>query len=142
MWLLACQARPEKWSPSHDIKGLEKSFKLQYLSGSQEVTIKFLHGGRISQEAGLAAISDLEASLRSFSKSLETGDGDRVKQEVPNMQQDALTYVGRIEEAMVQGFPFKIPERFDNLPQLKVQIPAWQPSIQGQRMSKPKGRSA
>ena len=63
------------------------------------------------QDAGLQAISDLEASLRGFSKRLETGDGDRVKQEVPDMQQDALTYVGRIEEAMVQGFPFKVPER-------------------------------
>ena len=38
------------------------------------------------------------------------------------MQQDALTYVGRIEEAMVQGFPFKVPERFAELPQLKVNI--------------------
>ncbi len=76
----------------------------------------------IIQDAGLKAISDLEASLRGFSKRLETGDGDRVKQEVPDLQQDALTYVGRIEEAMVQGFPFKVPERFASLPQLKASL--------------------
>lgn len=74
------------------------------------------------QDAGLQAISDLEGSLRNFSKRLEAGDGDRVKQEVPDLQQDALTYVGRIEEAMVQGFPFEVPKKFANLPQLKVSI--------------------
>lgn len=78
------------------------------------------------QQDGLKAIGDLEASLRKFSSTLEQDTsgqaGERVKQEVPALQQDALRYVGRIEEAMVQGFPFKVPEKYANLPQLKVRL--------------------
>lgn len=76
------------------------------------------------QQEGLQAISDLESSLRNFQTQLEQDtsgqNGERVKQEIPALQQDALRYVGRIEEAMVQGFPFKVPEKYANLPQLKV----------------------
>ena len=78
------------------------------------------------QDDGIQAISDLEASLRKFSSELEQDasglNGERIKQEIPALQQDALKYVGRIEEAMVQGFPFKVPEKYANLPQLKVHI--------------------
>lgn len=42
------------------------------------------------------------------------------KQAVPSAQQNALTYVGQIEEAMVKKFPFEVPQQYDNLPQLKV----------------------
>eukprot|EP00884_Botryococcus_braunii_P004285 jgi/Botrbrau1/13858/Bobra.0056s0091.3 len=65
--------------------------------------------------AGLAAIDALEVSLRQFSEVLESKD----KQEVPARQQDALLYVGQIEEAMVKGFPFQVPKEYDSLPQLK-----------------------
>lgn len=47
---------------------------------------------------------------------METGD----KQAVPAAQQNALTYVGQIEEAMMKGFPFDVPSQYDNLPQLKA----------------------
>jgi hypothetical protein len=78
------------------------------------------------QEEGLKALSELEANLRAFSKILEgteQKDAEKVKQEVPVLQQEALAYVGRVEEAMVQGFPFKVPEQYSNLPQLKVLSP-------------------
>lgn len=74
------------------------------------------------KEEGLKALSELEANLRAFSKILEgteQKDAEKVKQEVPVLQQEALAYVGRVEEAMVQGFPFKVPEQYSNLPQLK-----------------------
>jgi len=74
------------------------------------------------KEEGLRAISDLEANLRAFSKTLEMTeqkDTEKVKQEVPVLQQEALGYVGRVEEAMVQGFPFKVPDQYSSLPQLK-----------------------
>ena len=86
------------------------------------------------QQDGLQAISDLEASLRNFSSQLEQDtsglNGERVKQEIPALQQDALKYVGRIEEAMVQGFPFKVPEKYASLPQLKVGFTYHQRSAQ------------
>lgn len=73
------------------------------------------------QNDGLKAIGELETSLRSFSAMLENdANSERTKQEVPLKQQEALLYVGRIEEAMVQGFPFQVPAKYDNLPQLKV----------------------
>ena len=65
----------------------------------------------------------MEANLRAFSKTLEASEGkdaEKVKQEVPTLQQETLMYVGRVEECMVQGFPFKVPEQYANLPQLKV----------------------
>lgn len=76
------------------------------------------------QAGGMQAVQDLENSLRSFSAMLENDTNvDRAKQEVPFKQQEALLFVGRIEEAMVQGFPFKVPEQYDNLPQLLVRLP-------------------
>ena len=68
------------------------------------------------QEEGLQAIADLENSFKEFDRVLETGD----KQAVPIRQQDALGYVGQIEEAMVKEFPYQVPSKYDYLPQLKV----------------------
>jgi hypothetical protein len=42
------------------------------------------------------------------------------KQAVPIKQQQALDYVGAVEEAMVGAFPFTVPADYANLPQLKV----------------------
>jgi hypothetical protein len=40
--------------------------------------------------------------------------------QVPIIQQKCLDAVGAVEEAMVDGFPFIVPEEYSNLPQLKV----------------------
>ena len=68
------------------------------------------------QDDGLKAIANLEEAFKECDKVVESGD----KQAVPAAQQNALTYVGQIEEAMMQGFPFEVPSEYDNLPQLKV----------------------
>ena len=68
------------------------------------------------QEEGLQAIAGLENSFKEFDRVLESGD----KQAVPIRQQDALGYVGQIEEAMVKEFPYQVPSEYDYLPQLKV----------------------
>lgn len=73
------------------------------------------------QEEGLQAIADLENSFKEFDRVLETGD----KQAVPIRQQDALGYVGQIEEAMVKEFPYQVPSEYDYLPQLKVSVICW-----------------
>lgn len=70
----------------------------------------------LPQDVGLKAIADLDKSLDEFSALLEAKD----KQEVPIKQQEALGYVGQIEEAMVKGFPYNVPSQYANLPQLKV----------------------
>ncbi len=69
-----------------------------------------------SQAAGQAAYDKLKLSLREFNDLVEAKD----KQEIPIKQQECLGYVSTIEESMVKGFPFEVPARFANLPQLKV----------------------
>jgi cyclophilin family peptidyl-prolyl cis-trans isomerase len=64
---------------------------------------------------GQAAIEKLDAALKEFQAVVDAND----KQSVIEKQQQALTYVGAIEEAMVKGFPFTVPSEYDNLPQLK-----------------------
>jgi hypothetical protein len=64
----------------------------------------------------MQAIAALDKSLDEFTTLLEAKD----KQEIPIKQQEALGYVGQIEEAMVKGFPYEVPKKYANLPQLKV----------------------
>lgn len=67
------------------------------------------------KDDGLKAIANLEEALKACDKVVEVQD----KQGIPSVQQNALTYVGQIEEAMMKGFPFEVPSQYDNLPQLK-----------------------
>lgn len=68
------------------------------------------------QDDGLKAIANLEEAFKECDRVVESQD----KQAIPSAQQNALTYVGQIEEAMMKGFPFEVPSQYDNLPQLKV----------------------
>lgn len=75
------------------------------------------HSCRLTQqEVGLKAIAALDKSLDEFTALLDAKD----KQEIPLKQQEALGFVGQIEEAMVKGFPYEVPAQYANLPQLKV----------------------
>ena len=64
---------------------------------------------------GMAAIEKLRTGLGEFQVLIDAED----KQIVPIKQQELLFYVGRIEESMVNGFPFEVPKEYANLPQLK-----------------------
>lgn len=64
---------------------------------------------------GLAALDDLKKSLAEFQAILDAQD----KQAVPIKQSECLDAVSRIEEAMVKGFPFEVPQEYASLPQLK-----------------------
>lgn len=69
-----------------------------------------------AQDKGLAAMERLDKSLDEFQALLEEKD----KQEVPIKQQEALGFVGAVEEAMVKGFPYEVPKQYATLPQLKA----------------------
>lgn len=73
------------------------------------------------QDDGLKAIANLEEAFKECDRVVESQD----KQAIPSAQQNALTYVGQIEEAMMKGFPFEVPSQYDNLPQLKVCLKCW-----------------
>jgi cyclophilin family peptidyl-prolyl cis-trans isomerase len=79
----------------------EKSIRASFASGSVK--------------EGDAAISKLRNGLSEFRTLIDNED----KQEVPIKQQEVLSYVGDVEQAMVGGFPFEVPSEYANLPQLK-----------------------
>jgi cyclophilin family peptidyl-prolyl cis-trans isomerase len=62
-----------------------------------------------------AKLDDIAQMLEDFAVISENKD----KQEVPIIQQKILQVVGEIEEEMVPGFPFEVPQDYSNLPQLK-----------------------
>ena len=78
----------------------------------------------VPQDKGLAAMERLDKSLDEFQALLEEKD----KQEVPIKQQEALGFVGAVEEAMVKGFPYEVPKQYAALPQLKARRPLVLPS--------------
>ena len=73
----------------------------------------------------MAAIAALDRSLDEFTALLDAKD----KQEIPIKQQEALGFVGTIEESMVKGFPYEVPPQYANLPQLKVGPPIVLPQL-------------
>ena len=64
---------------------------------------------------GTKALKELETLLADFQVVVSQKD----KQEVPLQQQEALSLVGRIEEDMVDGFPFDVPKQYADRPLLK-----------------------
>lgn len=66
-----------------------------------------------------AAAEDSMAKLVKGLEALQETVKVQDKQEVPLLQQELLRYVGDIEQDMVKGFPFEIPQEYSNLPALK-----------------------
>jgi cyclophilin family peptidyl-prolyl cis-trans isomerase len=64
---------------------------------------------------GEKALKELETVLTDFQVVVAQKD----KQEVPLQQQKALALVGRIEEDMINGFPFEVPKQYADRPLLK-----------------------
>eukprot|EP00238_Polyblepharides_amylifera_P013286 CAMPEP_0196579320 /NCGR_PEP_ID=MMETSP1081-20130531/20065_1 /TAXON_ID=36882 /ORGANISM="Pyramimonas amylifera, Strain CCMP720" /LENGTH=460 /DNA_ID=CAMNT_0041898857 /DNA_START=112 /DNA_END=1494 /DNA_ORIENTATION=+ len=60
-------------------------------------------------------LADLKQGLEEFKIVVDNKD----KQQVPILQQKLLTTVGLIEEAMMDGFPFEIPQEYASMPLLK-----------------------
>lgn len=60
-------------------------------------------------------LDQIETSLDDLDAALETQD----KGTIWLKRRAVLTLVGNVEEDMVDGFPFEVPEEFSNLPQLK-----------------------
>lgn len=71
-------------------------------------------GALADKASGQAALDKLKAGLVEFQAIIDAKD----KEAVPVKQQELLSYVGQIEQAMVKGFPFSVPAAYSNLPQL------------------------
>ncbi|XP_051140516.1 peptidyl-prolyl cis-trans isomerase CYP38, chloroplastic [Andrographis paniculata] len=64
---------------------------------------------------GVALLNKLEVGMDELQKIAESRDREAV---VPK-QKELLNYVGGVEEDMVDGFPYEVPEEYKNLPLLK-----------------------
>ncbi|KAI5442430.1 peptidyl-prolyl cis-trans isomerase CYP38, chloroplastic [Lathyrus oleraceus] len=67
------------------------------------------------KEHGIELIDKLEAGIDEFELILQ----DRNRSSVGPKQKELLQYVGGIEEDMVDGFPYELPEEYRNMPLLK-----------------------
>lgn len=67
------------------------------------------------KEHGIELLDKLEAGIDEFELILQ----DRNRVAVAPKQKELLQYVGGVEEDMVDGFPYEVPEEYRNLPLLK-----------------------
>ncbi|KAI3452415.1 hypothetical protein Pfo_009080 [Paulownia fortunei] len=64
---------------------------------------------------GIELLNKLESGLDELQKIVE----DRNRDAVAPKQKELLNYVGGVEEDMVDGFPYEVPEEYKNMPLLK-----------------------
>ncbi|CAL9146989.1 peptidyl-prolyl cis-trans isomerase CYP38, chloroplastic [Musa acuminata AAA Group] len=67
------------------------------------------------KEHGKELIEKLAVGMQEFQQIVEQRDRDAVAPK----QKELLQYVGGVEEDMVDGFPYEVPEEYSNMPLLK-----------------------
>ncbi|KAK9734995.1 hypothetical protein RND81_04G176300 [Saponaria officinalis] len=67
------------------------------------------------KEHGIEMLDKLEAGMGELQQIVE----DRNRDGVAPKQKELLQYVGNVEEDMVDGFPYDVPEEYRNMPLLK-----------------------
>lgn len=67
------------------------------------------------KERGIELLDKLEAGMGELQQIVE----DRNRDGVAPKQRELLQYVGSVEEDMVDGFPYEVPEEYQNMPLLK-----------------------
>ncbi|TQD81740.1 hypothetical protein C1H46_032674 [Malus baccata] len=67
------------------------------------------------KEHGVELLGKLEAGMKELQQIVE----DRNRDEVAAKQKELLQYVGGVEEDMVDGFPYQVPEEYQSMPLLK-----------------------
>jgi peptidylprolyl isomerase len=63
----------------------------------------------------IALLSELKTGIADLRQAVEAKDKDQIWEERAKL----LNSVSQLEELMVQGFPFEVPDLYSNLPQLK-----------------------
>ncbi|MEB3213309.1 MAG: peptidylprolyl isomerase [Leptolyngbyaceae bacterium] len=94
-------------SVNRNIDRLEKLLRL-----SDEVLAAVPDGNKPKVEALLASLTTDAADLRVYVD-------EKDKEAIWIKRSEMLDIVGEIESLMVTGFPFEVPEEYNNLPQLK-----------------------
>ena len=101
--------RGKRWPPiAKDVKSAKFILTLQ----SDKILASIPDEQKAKAESLLATITDQVTELQ---EAVEAKDKDKVSE----LRMIALSHVGALEELMVQGFPYEVPEEYANLPQLK-----------------------
>lgn len=83
------------------------------LATNQERILNSIRAG--ARENALKDLQSLKDTLGPLGEAIATKDRNNIKP----LSEKALDYVGSIEEAMVQAFPFAVPTEYAHLPQLQ-----------------------
>ncbi|MGB7083922.1 MAG: peptidylprolyl isomerase [Phormidesmis sp.] len=101
--------RSKRWGPiKRDLKKVERTLGRKHDAIMAAVP-----------EAHQAQADALLDSIAAGIEPVRTAANDQDKEGVWIARQQLLTQVGELEELMVDGYPFEVPEEYSNLPQLK-----------------------
>lgn len=101
--------RSKRWGPiTRDINQVER-----ILARSRETILAAVPDGK--RAAAISYLDDIQTQLLPLREAVERRDRETVWLKRTAMLDD----VSRIEELMVQEFPFEVPEEYSSLPQLK-----------------------
>ncbi len=101
--------RSKRWGPmAKDLNKLER-----VLMRGREAMLAAVPDGK--RAAAISYLDDMQAQLVPLQEAVELRDRPTVQAKRTAMLDD----ISRIEELMVQAFPFEVPEEYSNLPQLK-----------------------
>jgi peptidylprolyl isomerase len=101
--------RSKRWGPiSKDLTKVER-----ILTRSREAILTAVPDGK--RAAAISYLDDMQAQLIPLNDAVALRDRETVWLKRAAMLDD----VSRIEELMVSGFPFEVPEEYSHLPQLK-----------------------
>lgn len=101
--------RSKRWAPI--TSDVSKASRL--LSSNQEQILQSISSERQSQ--GESLLGEVTESLNQLRVAVE----GKNREEVIPTQKTVLKQIGEIEQLMVQKYPFEVPEKYSNLPQLK-----------------------
>lgn len=101
--------RSKRWGPmAKDLTKLER-----VLMRGREAMLAAVPDGK--RAAAISYLDDIQAQLVPLKEAVDLRDRPTVQEKRSAMLDD----VSRIEELMVKAFPFEVPEKYSNLPQLK-----------------------
>jgi len=101
--------RGKRWPPiAKDVKSAKFILTLQ----SDKILASIPDEQKAKAESLLATITDQVNELQEAVVA-------KAKNKVSELRMIALGHIGALEELMVQGFPYEVPEEYANLPQLK-----------------------
>ena len=106
---IGTQLRSKRWSPiNRDLKSASR-----VMSYKSSELLESIPDERKPQAETL--IAQINEGINRLREAVEAQD----KEQVWSKRRDLLNQVGELEELMVQEFPFEVPSKYSNLPQLK-----------------------